>query len=380
MEPLFMKLLIYIIAIMFSAKSTQLNKSYTLNGSFNGETSEEWIYMVKFMGNYAFRDSAKIENGKFQFKGVIDVPEMYAFHYRIDRIIGVASRFIEPGNLYLNIDLKNWELNSRISGGKINDEYNSLEYKRIERFMKPIWSLDTRSQTANKEELKTINDSIKFLLAENEKFEMEYVKNHLNSPIALYLLFRNQFSLSLDEKETLLSKFNPILHNATIYKVMVADYNNQVKIKNQTDNLNKINDIQLFQTTTSGDSLLSKLIAHNPNKVLYIDIWATWCGPCKKEFPYSRKLYDMIDPERIQMIYLCVGSSKDEWEKVVKSEVLNGQHYLIDDENLKKFGNKNSINIQGIPRYIIVGSDGTIKNKNAPKPSSANLLDILVKY
>lgn len=126
--------------------------------------------------------------------------------------------------------------------------------------------------------------------------------------------------------------------------------------------------------------MLSKLIAHNPNKVLYIDIWATWCGPCKKEFPYSRKLYDMIDPERIQMIYLCVGSSKDEWEKVVKSEVLNGQHYLIDDENLKKFGNKNSINIQGIPRYIIVGSDGTIKNKNAPKPSSANLLDILVKY
>jgi len=105
----------------------------------------------------------------------------------------------------------------------------------------------------------------------------------------------------------------------------------------------------------------------------------TWCGPCKKEFPFSKKLYDGIDNEKIQMIYLCVGSPKEEWEQMINSEELKGQHFLIDDDNMKKFDNENDINIQGIPRYIIVGKDGKIKDKNAPRPSNDTIFGLLTQ-
>jgi thiol-disulfide isomerase/thioredoxin len=374
-----MKRTIYLLTLLLFTVSCKEKNSYTLNGSFNGAPTEDWIYMVKFLDDYANRDSAKIENGKFTFKGTIDVPEVYAFHYRMDKIIGVASGFIEPGELNLKIDLGNWDLNSKISGGKINDEFNSLEATRIEKFMKPMWSLDQKSQTANPEEKNMINDSLQTLSIANVKFELEYVNNHLNSPIALYLLFRNQFSLSSDEKGTILSKLDSSLHNTLIYNTMIADYRNQMEIINQSEEVRQINDIQIFNSSIAGDSLLDKLIEQNPNKVLYIDIWGTWCGPCKKEFPFSKKLYDGIDHGKIQMIYLCIGSPKEEWEQMINSEGLKGQHYLIDDDNLKKFDNENGINIQGIPRYIIVSKDGKIKDKNAPRPSDDNMIELLTQ-
>ena len=374
-----MKRTIYLLTLLIITISCQEKNSYTLNGSFNGNPTEDYIYMVKFLDDYANRDSAKIENGKFKFEGKIDVPEVYAFHYRMDKIIGVASGFIEPGELNLKIDLGNWDLNSKISGGKINNEFNRLEATRIEKFMKPMWSLDQKSQTANPEETRVIHDSLQTLSIANEKFELEYINNHLDSPIALYLLFRNQFSLSTDEKGTLLSKLDSSLYNTTIYKTMIADYMNQMEIKNQSEKLSQINDIHIFYSTITGDSLLIKLIEQNPNKVLYLDIWGTWCGPCKKEFPFSKKLYEGIDQEKIQMIYLCVGSPKDEWEQMINSEELKGQHFLIDDDNLKKFDNENGINIQSIPRYIIVGKDGKIKYKNAPRPSADNMIELLTQ-
>lgn len=374
-----MKRTIYLLTLLIITISCQEKNSYTLNGSFNGNPTEDYIYMVKFLDDYANRDSAKIENGKFKFEGKIDVPEVYAFHYRMDKIIGVASGFIEPGELNLKIDLGNWDLNSKISGGKINNEFNRLEATRIEKFMKPMWSLDQKSQTANPEETRVIHDSLQTLSIANEKFELEYINNHLDSPIALYLLFRNQFSLSTDEKGTLLSKLDSSLYNTTIYKTMIADYMNQMEIKNQSEKLSQINDIHIFHSTITGDSLLIKLIEQNPNKVLYLDIWGTWCGPCKKEFPFSKKLYEGIDQEKIQMIYLCVGSPKDEWEQMINSEELKGQHFLIDDDNLKKFDNENGINIQSIPRYIIVGKDGKIKYKNAPRPSADNMIELLTQ-
>jgi len=374
-----MKRTIYLVTLLVITISCQEKNSYTLNGSFNGDPTEDWIYMVKFLDDYANRDSAKIENGKFIFKGTVDVPEVYAFHYRMDKIIGVASGFIESGELNLKIDIENWDLNSKITGGNINDEFNSLEATRIEIFMKPMWSLDQKSQTANPEEKRMISDSLQTLSIANAKFELEYISNHLDSPIALYLLFRNQFSLSTDEKGKFLSKLDSSLHNTTIYKTMIADYRNQMEIMNQSEELSQINDIQIFNTTISGDSLLDKLIEQNPNKVLYIDIWGTWCGPCKKEFPFSKKLYDGIDNEKIQMIYLCVGSPKEEWEQMINSEELKGQHFLIDDDNMKKFDNENDINIQGIPRYIIVGKDGKIKDKNAPRPSNDTIFGLLTQ-
>lgn len=374
-----MKPTIYLAALLILTMSCKKKNDYTLNGTFKGEPKEEWIYMIKFFDKNPHIDSAKIENGKFKFEGTVDIPEVYCITYRQDKCIGVAAVFLEPGNLNATIDLENWDLNSKVTGGKINDEYNHLVSTRIEKFMKTNWALNDRLQTASGDEKKAIEDSLQLLRNEDDKFTMDYINKHLNSPIVPYLLSIRQMSLSLEELGIYLSKLDSSLHKTAIYKTMMEDYENQMQIKNQSGKSSQTNDVQLFQSTINGDSLLNKLIAQNPNKVLYIDVWGTHCGPCRKEFPYSKQLFDKIDHEKIQMVYLCVGSPLKEWEQMVKSEELKGQHYILDDDNLKKFTKKNNITIPFIPRYIIVGKDGKIKNNDAPRPSAEEINDLLAE-
>lgn len=318
-----MKLTIILFAILLLV-SCQKDNKYVLNGSFSGDQSEEWIYMVKFMGDYSNRDSAKIENGKFKFEGTIEVPEVYALHYRMDKIIGVASILLEPGNLNLKIDLGNWDMNSKVTGRKINDEFNAHESERIEKFIKPIWKLEEKRKNAQLEERKIISDSIQYFLNENHEFELNFVNKNLNSPIALFIFSRLSSKLSIDEIGEFLPKFDPILHNSLIYKTMLADYQNQLKIKNKTFGLNLNKGLNVFEVDFKNKPLIKTLVNQYPNKVLYVDIWATWCGPCRSEFPYSKELFSVIDTSQIGMIYLCSNSRKEDWENTVMMEGLQG--------------------------------------------------------
>lgn len=373
-----MKSTIFLFSI-FLLVSCQKNNKYVLNGSFSGEQNEDYIYIVKLPGDYANRDSAKIENGKFKFEGTIDTPEIYAVHYRMDKIIGIASFFLEPGNLDLKINLKNWDLNTKATGSKINDEFNQFEAERIKQFMQRIWELNQQVQTASPEDIEFIKDSIKNLSIANDKYELDYIKNHYNSPIALYLFYRGQEGLSTNQVGEIISNIHPSLHNSFIYKTILADYENKMQQKKQAESLEISEGTKIHDAIIKDTHLLELIVKQNPDKVLYIDIWATWCAPCKKEFPFSKKLYQKIDSSQIEMIFLCVNSKKDEWEQMIKLEGLKGKHFLIDNDSMDQFENENGLDIQGIPRYIIVGKDGIIKYKDAPRPSSEELEKLLTQ-
>lgn len=373
-----MKLIIYLFVILFLI-SCQKNNSYVLNGSFSGNQNEEWIYMIKFLGDYSERDSAKIENGKFQFKGNIEVPEVYVLHYGMDKIIGANSVFLEPGNIDVTIDPENWDINSKATGGQINSEYNKVESERIETFVKPIWKLEEKRNNVPADEKEIISDSIKLLWNKSREFELNYIKENLDSPVSLFIFHRIHRGFSIDEFGEFLQEFDSSVQNTLIYQKMLADYENQMELKNKSFGIITDTDLKSFEIDFKNISVMEKLIQNNSGKALYIDIWATWCGACLNEFPYSNKLFNEIDTTKINMIYLCINSRKDTWEKIIKSKKLKGQHYLIDNDLMDKFKNQNDIKISGIPHYIIVGKDGEIINKNAPRPSSEKALKILTE-
>ena len=88
-------ILFFLTALVLFFGCGKQNK-YTLRGSFSGDQNEEYIYLVKFMDSNPQIDSAKIENGRFVFKGNIDFPEVFGLHYNIDRIAGICPVFLEP--------------------------------------------------------------------------------------------------------------------------------------------------------------------------------------------------------------------------------------------------------------------------------------------
>jgi len=107
------------------------------------------------------------------------------------------------------------------------------------------------------------------------------------------------------------------------------------------------------------------------NKVLYIDLWGTWCGPCIKEFPASRKLYEAMDKQVIEFVYLCVQSQKEKWEQGINKHGLHGTHFLLTSDQFGELSQQ--FNINGIPRYLIIDKSGVVIDDNASRPREKKL-------
>lgn len=117
-------------------------------------------------------------------------------------------------------------------------------------------------------------------------------------------------------------------------------------------------------------------------KYVYIDVWATWCVPCKREIPYLAEVEEAYKERNIHFVSLSVDvqADKEEWQQYVKKNQLKGFQLIADDafnsDFIKKF------NINSIPRFILVGPDGKIISANAKRPSDPELkmeLDELLK-
>lgn len=117
-------------------------------------------------------------------------------------------------------------------------------------------------------------------------------------------------------------------------------------------------------------------------KYVYVDVWATWCGPCRQEIPYLQKTEEKYHGKNIEFVSISVDVMKDhdKWAKFVTDKNLGGIQLLADKDWKSDFVQGYKIN--GIPRFILISPEGKIVNADAPRPSSpelVTLLDSLVK-
>lgn len=116
-------------------------------------------------------------------------------------------------------------------------------------------------------------------------------------------------------------------------------------------------------------------------KVVYVDVWATWCAPCRKEFPYLKELE--ADYKNKNIIFIGVSSDDvkdyDKWVRFLKDNSMDGIQLFAGnkrDDIMKPY------KITGIPRFLLFSQDGKIVSSSAPRPSSSEirpLLDELLK-
>ena len=106
-------------------------------------------------------------------------------------------------------------------------------------------------------------------------------------------------------------------------------------------------------------------------KYVYIDVWATWCGPCKGEIPFLKKLEEEMRGKDVVFIGVALDEAKDKqkWIDFVMREALKGvQLHASGWSQIAK-----DYEIKGIPRFMLIDRKGNIVSENAPRPSDPRL-------
>lgn len=117
-------------------------------------------------------------------------------------------------------------------------------------------------------------------------------------------------------------------------------------------------------------------------KYVYIDVWATWCGPCRQEIPFLQKVEERYHGKNIEFVSISIDVAKDheKWKKFVTDKNLGGIQLFADADWKSAFTQAYGIN--SIPRFLLIDPQGNVVDADAKRPSDPALqaqLDGLVK-
>ena len=110
-------------------------------------------------------------------------------------------------------------------------------------------------------------------------------------------------------------------------------------------------------------------------KVTYIDVWATWCLPCRGEIPALKELEKKFQGKDVAFVSISIDENKEDWKQFVKNEDLKGVQLIADGAFNAQF--IEDYGIRQIPTFIIIDKEGKIVNADAPRPSSEEITGLL---
>ncbi len=107
---------------------------------------------------------------------------------------------------------------------------------------------------------------------------------------------------------------------------------------------------------------------------VYIDMWASWCVPCRREVPHLQKLEKELQNEQVKFVSISIDQNEEAWKKAMKNLNMHGIQLLNKDNQLG-----NILNISGIPHFLIYDKEGKLYQYKALRPSSGEELKGLLE-
>lgn len=225
--------------------------------------------------------------------------------------------------------------------------------------------VDSYIYRITKEELSK-NDSMDFYVA----FVEAISKKVTNEKIREQLAYRTgkYFMGRTNELEQLYGKIKP----------MLSDSNYQNELEKRYGQLKKIQKGAVSPSFELCDANGKQISLESlKGKLVYIDIWSPYCLPCMAELPLMKEVQKEYKGKNITFVGICVGETAERWQKLIKEKGMAGIQLIAPDERISFFSD---YQVRGIPRYILIDTDGRIIDANAERPSSSKLKEQLDTY
>ena len=130
---------------------------------------------------------------------------------------------------------------------------------------------------------------------------------------------------------------------------------------------------------SDGEKILRKLIEPYKGKFVLVDVWGTWCSPCKRALSHSMELYERMAPYDMVFLYLANRSDEDSWKNVIKEYNVTGEnvvHYNL--PALQQSAVERFLGVNSYPTYRLIDRNGNLLDVNAD-PRDLNVFENLIK-
>lgn len=307
-----------VLILLFVSYNQKSDTGFSLIGKTKGIENGTMIYLDNADSqNIDLIDSTTIENNSFIFNTKLsNSPLQVALwtddeHYRF--------LWLENNKMTFDASKSNFE-NAKVTGSDVENLAQSLR--------KELESLTEKKQ---------------------RKREIKFIKNHPNSIVSVEIL--STYSTTFGKKETkelfnLLSEQNKKSKYGKIIETYIK-LNEEPKIGKQFIDFEMVDQNGKLQK-------LSDL----KGKTIFLDFWASWCTPCRKENPNLVKTYNKFKSKGFEIFAVSLDKNKETWLKTIENDNLNWYHV----NDLKGNGNKASLiyGVEGVPESFLIDQNGII--------------------
>ena len=405
-------ILISSIAFLFllSCQTESNNKStseVTIKGTITNPIGDVAIFSTRDTSFEASIDSL----GDFSITFSIDSAIYLDFSNGPER----TAMYVHPGdNIRMNIDTKMYDETISYKGSP-KSSYLAKKYLLREQmdFMGEVYYLGTKDEYAayldgyrdsimndlntfddslfNSIEIDDMNNMLDYYVKRQEslvdlspssrryKWEADKASMNYNFYVELdsmsSLEYDSMLSTYATEMNSLLATVDDTAFVSKTKKGISSTVKAWKERKQAKENVPKPGEMAIGFTYPNKDSVEFSL-ADFSGKLVYVDVWATWCGPCKAEIPSLQKLEGEYHDKNITFLSVSVDTDRQAWVDMVVHDQLGGVQLWADgwSQITKDYA------IFGIPRFMLFDQDGKVISTDAPRPSSAEIRPLIEEY
>ena len=348
-----MKKLTYLViatAALGMVACTGGNKAgYVVTGTVEGAADGDTVYLQEATGrNLTKLDTAVISKGTFTFKGTQDSVVSRYVTCEVNGTPLMVDFFLENGKI--NVALAKG--NDSATGTANNDAYQELRSKinDISKKLNAIYE-SMGDSTLSDEQKEAKQKEGTELQEQYENAIKEAVQKNITNPVGVFLFKQTFYNNSTAENEALLQQ-------------VPANFQNDetiVRIKELTETQKKTaigtKFIDFEMETPDGKAVkLSDYVGKG--KVVLVDFWASWCGPCRREMPNLVEAYAKYKGKNFEIVGVSLDQDGAAWKESIKK--LNMTWPQMSDLKFWQSKGAQLYAINSIPHTVLIDGDGTI--------------------
>ena len=354
------------LAIM-SACNSKPSTEYSINGTTDIADGEMIQLSFRVSDDSTFRDSCAVTNGTFTFAGTVETPKMAYISRGPIKYIDESVRplMIEPGNITVALTGDNFST-AEVTGSAHTQQMDSLNgqikvlYDQMKDLNKQYAAVqnDTAAVADLQKKYMALSDQVK-------EMNVNFVKTHPASYYSPVVMRNIKSDMTLDEIKEIYNSWTPEIQaaDAATAKYIAALENIQPgakapEITGKDQNGNEVS--------------LSGL----KGKVVLLDFWATWCGPCRASLPHIKEVFEKYHDKGLEVLAVSRDRSEEPWKEYIANSGMGMENYV----NIYDAPVNNAANyaIQYIPSKFIIDAEGNMVGRfDNPDELDAKLAEIL---